>query len=49
MIDTRMYGMPEELKPQVFWDIYKETAITPEDNIKNIVNNLVPDSYKQFF
>lgn len=22
MIDTRMYGMPEELKPQVFGDIY---------------------------
>jgi hypothetical protein len=22
MIDNRMYGMPEELKPQVFWDVY---------------------------
>lgn len=38
MIDNRMYGMPEELKPQVFWDIYTKpttqstttTTIAPE-------------------
>lgn len=28
MIDTRMYGMPEELKPQVFWDIYWTSNIS---------------------
>lgn len=28
MIDTRMYGMPEELKPQVFWDIYWPSNIS---------------------
>jgi len=25
MIDNRMYGMPEDLKPAVFWDIYTQT------------------------
>jgi len=26
MVDTRMYGLPEELKPEVFGDIYTETT-----------------------
>ena len=30
MIDTRMYWMPEELKPKVFWDIYSKIK-TPVD------------------
>ncbi len=29
MIDTRMYGMPEELKPKIFGDIYTQTTQTP--------------------
>lgn len=33
MIDTRMYGMPEELKPQVFWDIYWTTPNTASSKL----------------
>jgi len=32
MIDTRMYWMPEELKPKIFWDIYKEKDTTQKQN-----------------
>ena len=30
MIDTRMYWMPEDLKPKIFWDIYWKTTSTKQ-------------------
>lgn len=47
MIDTRMYWMPEELKPKVFSDIYQNTTIQPKntqngkttDKLDSLVNS----------
>jgi hypothetical protein len=44
MIDNRMYWMPEELKPQVFWDIYTQSKPS-----LNSSNSSIPTPVYQSF
>lgn len=40
MVDTRMYGLPEELKPKVFGDVYTTgSTSTPQGNMTPAWNN----------
>lgn len=40
MIDTRMYGMPEELKTQVFSDVYKQSSVPTKESLINTLSQI---------
>lgn len=40
MIDTRMYGMPDGLKEQVFSDVYKKSSAPTKDSVINTLSQI---------
>ena len=43
MIDTRMYGMPEDLKYEVFSDVYTASPVSNQNSMPSVNNTLQSD------